>query len=118
MSKSRNAAVLAVAMALIAAVSAAAFGPAFGDEHYGLGAPASPELIAGWDIDVRPDGQGLPPGQGTAAGGEETFVERCAACHGETGRYTVVKTEGATPRGAPKFLAFADYRYLSVIYWM
>ncbi len=98
MSKSRNAAALAVAVALIAAVSAAAIGPAigpaFGDGHYGLGAPASPELIAGWDIDVRPDGQGLPPGQGTAAGGEETFVARCAACHGEfgeaVGRYPVL----------------------------
>jgi S-disulfanyl-L-cysteine oxidoreductase SoxD len=34
---------------------------------------------------VRPDGQGLPPGKGTARKGEELFVAQCAACHGEFG---------------------------------
>jgi cytochrome c len=29
----------------------------------GIGTVASPAQIAGWDIDVRADGQGLPPGQ-------------------------------------------------------
>ena len=36
-------------------------------------------------IDVRPDGQGLPPGKGTVAEGEEIFQAQCAACHGEFG---------------------------------
>ena len=31
----------------------------------GIGRPATPEEIAGWDIDVRPDGAGLPLGKGT-----------------------------------------------------
>lgn len=52
--------------------------PAFGRE-------ALPEEIAAWDIDVRPDGQGLPAGSGTAAAGEEIYLEQCAACHGEFG---------------------------------
>ena len=121
MSKSRNAAVLAVAMALIAAVSAAAFGPAFGDEHYGLGAPASSELIAGWDIDVRPDGQGLPPGQGTAAGGEETFVERCAACHGEfgeaVGRYPVLIGGGGSLASADPVKTVGSYWPYAATLW-
>lgn len=52
----------------------------------GIGAEAKPEEIAGWDIDVRPDGQGLPAGKGTAAQGEAIFIERCAACHGEFGQ--------------------------------
>lgn len=51
----------------------------------GLGTPATPEQIAGWDIDVRPDGLGLPQGKGTAAQGEAIFQERCATCHGEFG---------------------------------
>ena len=51
----------------------------------GLGRPALPEEIAAWDIDVRPDGQGLPPGRGSVKQGEEIFLERCAACHGEFG---------------------------------
>lgn len=56
--------------------------------HYGIGREAKPEEIAGWDIDVRPDGQGLPPGKGTARKGEDLFVTQCAACHGEFGEST------------------------------
>lgn len=50
-----------------------------------IGREATPEEIAGWNISVRPDGQGLPPGKGTAKAGEPLYVERCAACHGEFG---------------------------------
>jgi cytochrome c len=60
----------------------------------GLGRPALPEEIAAWDIDVRPDGQGLPPGKGTAKLGDAIFQEKCASCHGEfgegVGRYPVI----------------------------
>jgi len=52
---------------------------------YGIGRAATPEEIAGWDIDIRPDGQGLPPGKGTVREGETIYNERCAACHGEFG---------------------------------
>ncbi len=51
----------------------------------GIGRAATPEEVKGWDIDVRPDGQGLPPGKGTVAQGEEIFQTQCAACHGEFG---------------------------------
>lgn len=51
----------------------------------GIGRVATPEEIAGWDIDVRPDGHGLPVGRGTVRQGEPLFMERCAACHGEFG---------------------------------
>jgi cytochrome c2 len=51
----------------------------------GLGREATQSEIAAWDIDVRPDGQGLPGGRGTVADGEEIFVERCAVCHGDFG---------------------------------
>ncbi|MEM1300259.1 MAG: cytochrome c [Pseudomonadota bacterium] len=49
----------------------------------GLGREATPEEIAAWDIDVRPDGAGLPPGRGDVAMGEEVFSAQCAACHGD-----------------------------------
>jgi cytochrome c2 len=52
---------------------------------FGLGREALPEEIAAWDIDVRPDGQGLPEGSGDVWTGEELFVERCASCHGDFG---------------------------------
>jgi mono/diheme cytochrome c family protein len=50
-----------------------------------LGREALPGEIAAWDIDVRPDGTGLPEGRGTVARGMEIFDERCATCHGEFG---------------------------------
>jgi mono/diheme cytochrome c family protein len=51
----------------------------------GIGREAKPEEIAGWDIDIRPDGQGLPPGKGTVKQGEAIYMQQCAACHGEFG---------------------------------
>ena len=49
---------------------------------YGIGRTAAPAEIAAWDIDVRPDGAGLPSGQGTAARGEGVYQTNCVACHG------------------------------------
>lgn len=48
-----------------------------------LGRTALPEEIAAWDIDVRPDGMGLPPGQGSVEDGETIFADSCALCHGD-----------------------------------
>lgn len=70
----------------------APFAPAFAAgtaegeaRKFGLGRPALPEEIAAWDIDVRPDGQGLPEGSGTVAEGEEIYLQQCASCHGDFG---------------------------------
>ena len=52
-------------------------------EPLGIGRVALPEEVAAWNIDVRPDGQGLPAGSGSVADGEAIFAERCAACHGD-----------------------------------
>lgn len=54
--------------------------------RFGFGRPATPEEIRAWDIDVRPDGAGLPPGRGTVAQGKAVYAAKCAACHGEAGR--------------------------------
>jgi cytochrome c len=53
--------------------------------HYGVGTLATETEIAGWDIDVRTDGQGLPSGSGSALNGEEIYQNKCAACHGVFG---------------------------------
>jgi cytochrome c len=61
-------------------------GTAFAAERkLDIGRVATPQEIAGWDIDVRPDGQGLPPGSGSVKAGEEVYMGKCAACHGEFG---------------------------------
>jgi S-disulfanyl-L-cysteine oxidoreductase SoxD len=54
-------------------------------ERFGFGTPADPARIAAWDIDVRPDGTGLPPGSGSVDQGALAYQARCAACHGPTG---------------------------------
>ena len=51
----------------------------------GIGREATSAEIKAWDIAVRPDGKGLPPGKGTVAQGEEVFQAQCASCHGEFG---------------------------------
>lgn len=50
-----------------------------------LGREALPEEIAAWDIDVRPDGTGLPQGHGTVSEGEQIYTDNCAVCHGDFG---------------------------------
>ena len=50
-----------------------------------IGRVATQDEIAAWDIDVRPDGTGLPEGSGTAMEGEGIWTEKCAACHGDFG---------------------------------
>ncbi|MEP3248344.1 MAG: cytochrome c [Sneathiella sp.] len=50
-----------------------------------IGRAATPEEVALWNIDVRPDGQGLPEGSGTVEDGEVLFADKCASCHGEFG---------------------------------
>ncbi len=53
--------------------------------NYGIGTVASQAEIAGWDIDVRPDGLSAPPGHGSVKEGEKVYMDKCAACHGEFG---------------------------------
>ena len=55
------------------------------NRKYNIGKLATKTEIAGWDIDVRPDGVGAPKGSGNAIDGEEIYVNRCAACHGDFG---------------------------------
>jgi len=52
---------------------------------YGVGRAPTAEEVKDWDLTIPADGQGLPPGSGTAALGKAIYAERCASCHGETG---------------------------------
>jgi S-disulfanyl-L-cysteine oxidoreductase SoxD len=59
--------------------------PALSAARYGFGRTPTPAEIAALDIDVRPDGQGLPAGHGSAHDGAQIFATTCAACHGAKG---------------------------------
>lgn len=52
---------------------------------FGIGRLATAEDIAARDIDIGPDGVGLPPGRGTSAQGAVIYAARCASCHGKSG---------------------------------
>src|SRR5690349_5062770 len=82
---SRWASCVAVAVLFALATSAHAQTKKDAARNYGIGRAISAEQIAGWDIDVRPDGQGAPPGHGSAKEGEKVYMNKCAACHGEFG---------------------------------
>jgi len=68
------------------AASAFAAGAAIAGEIYGLGRTTTPSEIAQWDIDVAPDGVGLPPGEGSVPEGRAVYASRCASCHGDRGQ--------------------------------
>jgi cytochrome c len=51
-----------------------------------LGKPLSAAEIAAWDINILPDGTGLPPGSGRPADGARIYSAKCSMCHGENGK--------------------------------
>jgi cytochrome c len=53
---------------------------------FGLGRAPTPAELKVWDIDVRGDGAGLPPGHGGVAEGKTIFAAKCASCHGADGQ--------------------------------
>ena len=53
--------------------------------EFGFGETPSPERIAAWDIDIGPDGEGLPPGSGSVERGETLYRLQCVQCHGGRG---------------------------------
>ena len=74
------------ALGLAMIVATATFARAAEPGYFGYGTKATPEQIAGWDIDARgDDGAGLPAGSGTVHRGAEVYAEQCAACHGTFG---------------------------------
>ena len=66
--------------------------PAMAERYPGVGRAATPDEVAAWDIDVRPDFKGLPPGSGSVAKGQQVWESKCASCHGTFGESNEVFT--------------------------
>jgi cytochrome c len=78
-----------------------------------LGQPIVPADIVSWDVSIGPDGVGLPTGRGTALKGEQVYMEKCQACHGEKGagrpNDALVGGIGSLAPGAPAVRTVGSY---------
>jgi mono/diheme cytochrome c family protein len=112
---------LIVAVTLVTACKVDARNDYLGDKdpkQFGIGHTATAEQIAAVDIDVSPNGAGLPQGSGTPEQGATIYAAQCASCHGANG-------EGKPPAypqllGGPKTTDFAsDFKIPRTIgnYW-
>ena len=52
---------------------------------YTFGRKPTANEIKAWDIDVMPDGTGLPEGKGSVTEGDDLYEEKCTVCHGDFG---------------------------------
>lgn len=90
--------------------------------HFGFGREASLAHIQTWNIDVRPDGQGLPPGSGTVGAGYLLYQAKCARCHGASGwggpyMALVTDTSEAPPSGERADKTIGNYwPYATTLY--
>jgi S-disulfanyl-L-cysteine oxidoreductase SoxD len=89
--------------------------------HFGYGQTATAEQIAGWDIDIRPDGMGLPPGGATPEDGEMLYEDKCASCHGSfgegVGRYPSLSGgEGTLTEARPEKTVGSFWPYASTLW--
>jgi cytochrome c len=76
----RNAVIAAALLATVGMVAAQSE-----SKYPGIGRTATPKEVDAWDIDVRPDFKGLPPGSGSVAKGQDVWETKCAHCHGVFG---------------------------------
>lgn len=53
--------------------------------RFGLGRVVDAAEIAAWDLDVGPDGEGLPEGSGSVEAGRVLYARACRSCHGDEG---------------------------------
>jgi cytochrome c len=90
----------------IIAIALFAAPPVEGDpDRYQIGRTPQPAEVERIDIDVMPDGRGLPVGQGTATQGRALYDSACGHCHGPAGRGGPHGSLAGAPLYRPKELA-------------
>lgn len=81
----RRVAVCAIAIAVVAICAACRVDRTTTPHHYGLGRAATNAEVTARDVDVGPDGVGLPRGHGSVQEGSALYAQQCASCHGDRG---------------------------------
>ncbi len=75
------------------------------NETPALGRAAAPEDIERIDIDIMPDGRGLPSGEGRVSDGAALYADKCQACHGANGHGGPNGSLAGEPLHTPQELA-------------
>jgi cytochrome c553 len=75
-----------LSLTALASCSSIAPGGQYAEASHDIGTPVTDQDLAAWNIDVAPDGRGLPAGSGDVATGAHLFAAKCAACHGAQGQ--------------------------------
>jgi mono/diheme cytochrome c family protein len=75
-----------LSLTALASCSSIAPGGQYAEASQDIGTPVTDQDLAAWNIDVAPDGRGLPAGSGDVATGAHLFAAKCAACHGAQGQ--------------------------------
>jgi mono/diheme cytochrome c family protein len=90
---------------------------------YNFGTEASAADIAMLDIDVMPDGRGLPAGSGNHETGKAVYTTKCMACHGAdlagvkgTGAAALIGGRGSLASGKPKKTVESYWPYASTVF--
>lgn len=112
------------ACSIVLAMGLAAGTGSVWSQTFGFGSQATAEDIAAVDIDVMPDGEGAPAGEGTYEEGKEIYMAKCAACHGEdmtspvqgTGAAALVGGRGTLDSGSPKKTVESYWPYASTVF--
>ncbi|MDR8052518.1 c-type cytochrome [Burkholderia cenocepacia] len=106
--------------ALVCLVAACAMTPRAFGAGFGLGQAIDRAALSAWDIDVAPDGSGLPPGAGTVARGGHVFADKCAMCHGAGGEGGVgdplVGGTGSLASAKPKKTVGSYWPYATTLF--
>ncbi|MFM0501647.1 c-type cytochrome [Paraburkholderia caffeinilytica] len=114
--------VLAALISLASLASCSSIAP--GVQNAGLvgdiGTPLTDQDLAAWNIDVAPDGRGLPAGSGDVATGAHVFATKCAACHGAQGEGglgdPLVGGQGTLTSAKPKRTVGSYWPYATTLF--
>ena len=113
-------AIFAVAVLLATGCTTLQPAPQSTTARYGIGSTPTAAQVSAWNIDVTPDGAGLPAGSGSVAQGRALFTQKCAACHGATGTGgpggVLVGGQGTLATAKPLLTIGSFWPYATIVY--